>query len=730
MSRRAIDPAHRSWTGVATLSVTLLVAACGGGSGTATPDSVADLDVVTATTGAIEDENDVVATTEPANEGELAPDVSDTAWARFEELAGEQGDTPEVALVEFAVTFGSIDGVDTSAIGPADDSWHPTYTPVVEGVVHHWDAYSDDVRSQVALRFAEYLGLVEPEGFARSGQTVRPALEWDEAVEWLPIARAAEAWLDGQLDVDVDLDYELRLLPGSSGVGASTEPSTGTATESVITDWIDDVLGIDVPSYVGESCVITLRDVEALDDRSRRGAIAHELFHCWSIDFLGVGRHMSTPGWVQEGLATWVGEVYVGGSPYMAGRWPQYLASGADVGQWNLFPSEYTALGFWSTIDSFTGDLFDHIPDVMLAATSDIAAYETVLGLLDGEESASIAAAAANRPSFGSLWQQFGPGAPGYGRGSRTATTLAPGGAPVEWQTGIGGQTNRTLKVGDHDDWVVVDVAVSGGGRLRWVGGPEIVVTAGARNQAFCLDGPCVCPDGSPARDGLEAISSTELVAATTGATVPTDVRIAALTSDDLCAPECPETPGVAAGDASASDVGGGGDGSPTGGSPTAGPADPDCTGELDPCLVGTWLADREQTVVYAARTYLGAGVSPQYNGGELRWVLGADGSFAEIATAIDLSATIEGIEGRQVFDRTLLGTWQIIDRGRVLVTPTSMDTDIRQFVAGIPLPPVSSSLGAADLDPGEFVYTCTDASLVLDVVPVWAPPSAWTRLG
>ncbi len=81
------------------------------------------------------------------------------------------------------------------------------------------------------------------------------------------------------------------------------------------------------------------------------------------------------------------------------------------------------------------------------------------------------------------------------------------------------------------------------------------------------------------------------------------------------------------------------------------------------------------------------------------------------------------------MFDRTLLGTWQIVD-GRVLVTPTSMDTTLQQFVAGIPLPPSSSSLGPDDLDPGEFTYTCTDTTLVLDVVPVWAPPSNWTRAG
>jgi hypothetical protein len=50
--------------------------------------------------------------------------------------------------------------------------------------------------------------------------------------------------------------------------------------------------------------------------------------------------------------------------------------------------------------------------------------------------------------------------------------------------------------------------------------------------------------------------------------------------------------------------------------------------------------------------------------------------------------------------------------------------------VGGIALPPASSSLGPADLDPGEFSYTCTDSTLVLDVVPVWAPPSNWTRAG
>ncbi len=702
------------------VGVAMGIAACGGGSGTSSSGPTAvTTDFVVTTTEAAE----VAPTTAQEDEGDLGPDVTDTAWARFETLRSEQGDTAELALVEFAVTFGPIEGVDTSAVGPADESWHPTYTPVVEGVVHHWDEYADDVRDQVALRFAEYLGLAEPQGFAIPQRIVRPMLDWDEAVEWLPIARAAEQWLDEQLPVDVDLDYELRLLPGSSGVGASTEPTTGTAAESVITDWVDDVLGIDVPSYVGESCVITLRDVEVLDDRSRRGAIAHELFHCWSIDFLGVGRHMSTPGWVQEGIATWVGEVYVGGSPYMAGRWPQYLASGAAAGVWNLFPSEYTAIGFWSTIDSFTGDLFAHVPDVMEAATSDVTAFEAVLGLLDGEEAASIAAAAANRPSFGPLWQQFGPGAPGYGRGSRTPTMLGPGGVSAEWQTGIGGQTNRTLVVGEHDDWVVVDVAVSGSGRLRWVGGPDIIVTAGARNPLFCLDGPCVCPDGSPARDGLEALSSTELVAATTGALVPTDVRIAASTSDDLCAPECPEATGGSAGDASAYDAS-------AGGSPTASAGDADCTGTLDPCLIGTWLADRDQTVIYAARTYLGAGVSPQYNSGELRWEFGADGSFAEIATAIDLSATIDGIEGRQVFDRALVGTWRIIDDGGVLVEPTSMETTIQQFVAGIPLPPASSSLGPADLDEGGFTYACSDATLTLDVIPVWAPPSDWSRVG
>jgi hypothetical protein len=290
----------------------------------------------------------------------------------------------------------------------------------------------------------------------------------------------------------------------------------------------------------------------------------------------------------------------------------------------------------------------------------------------------------------------------------------------------VGAQSNRSLRVADRSEWLVVEVGVSGSARGAWTRGPELLVPGASRVTSYCLDGPCVCPDGNPAVEGLVDAAG-ELVLATTGGTTATETTVRALAEADLCAPDCSEllASAGAVGDAS-------GDGTAAGDAGGAASAPPEECLELDPCVVGTWLADPTETAAFALATFQFAPVTPTFLGGTLRFEFAGDGTFREVAEGIRLSVTIDGITGEQTYDRVVTGTWYVAGDGVLRTIPASQVTDIQQSIAGIATPPIRTEVGAEGLTAADFGYTCSPTSLALThaAAAVWSFPQQWTRVG
>ena len=60
-------------------------------------------------------------------------------------------------------------------------------------------------------------------------------------------------------------------------------------------------------------CRISLTpNAQKLNPNSKeiRSTLTHELFHCFTIDLIGINANLDLPKWIKEGAASWVGEDY------------------------------------------------------------------------------------------------------------------------------------------------------------------------------------------------------------------------------------------------------------------------------------------------------------------------------------------------------------------------------------------------------------------------------------
>ncbi len=109
-----------------------------------------------------------------------------------------------------------------------------------------------------------------------------------------------------------------------------------------------------------------LRTDPSFDETAVRGALAHEMFHCFQFATLGwkIPGAVGVPNWVTEGQATWVGEAVVGGSTIGRDWWATYLVSPNQ----SLWSRSYDAVGFFFHMQELGFAPWLHV-DAMLHAS-------------------------------------------------------------------------------------------------------------------------------------------------------------------------------------------------------------------------------------------------------------------------------------------------------------------------------------------------------------------------
>ncbi len=493
------------------LALLLLMAACSGG----------DSDSGTTST---------VAPTAPAKD---AGTSYDQLMERFAATDGTV--TPELALTAFALQFGDVPG----SLNLARDGSEPrSGTNAIRWVVSVWDDLSVAQQEAVEVRIARYLGSTAETTAASDASTgsrdlasVEPRFMHaadptpEEQEFWDGLARDAAQKVRERLG-GVSLAYDIVLVDEVAGGDAETGPST------VILPFL--------PSLTNDSCRIAVGEARRFpDDAQKQSAMYHEMFHCWSlINSDSLFAWSDTPGWYQEGVASWVGESLAGGSAYSASWWPRYLLPRQSDRIYPMFIEEYSAIGFWSSVDAaLGGGLWGEILSLNRVAEGGDNAdlMNAVLARIGPNALAGIPAEAAMRTDWGTNWIMSGPGLRGGGRISNEITidegvpdgiSVAPG-----WQQ----LQSFSLNLPDPSTPTIVEIAGRGWISGRWNTGEEFIITA-AETLVFCA-GECACADGTSIAGARVLPPGTDTLAAAMigGPATGSAIEVAMTSSDEEC---------------------------------------------------------------------------------------------------------------------------------------------------------------------------------------------------
>lgn len=526
------------------LVLVFAVAACSSDASTSSTTPAPDLDQPTTTATAASQ------TTTPGSPPITPPaDIDTSSYGRLLE-ARDTGDIPAttLALSEFALQFGPVPG----ALDLTQDGSQPgSATGAIQSVFAVWDELDETQRSAVAERLRPWLSQLEAgTGSANTHRVAfvpAPMTATLTLADMTTIAEAAETEITSHLGGD--LDYSIVILESDPATGdLVTSPTGPFLVHRAEFARIAEELGIDYSPTISQCTIVAGPTALGLVQPEINSALAHELFHCWSqTTSPDLAAHVATPGWYQEGVASWVGETFAGGSAYSTNWWSFYLSQPI----YQLYAREYSAIGFWSWLDEEGGvDLWSAIPDLHgVAMTGDdsalfLAATQAIdPGLLTG-----LGAGRFRQASWGGPWDMSGPGI----RGRHVSDPLPlPVGESRGAEAAAGTLTAVTFTRPTAGADQVLGVTISGTGtwRARWSEGTEVFGEGPATTERWCLNQPCECPDGTSIL-GYEALpAGADLIdiAATGGADV---TSVAEVTVEDLCTDDSTEP--AEPGDASA----------------------------------------------------------------------------------------------------------------------------------------------------------------------------------
>lgn len=264
------------------------------------------------------------------------------------------------------------------------------------------------------------------------------------------------------------------------------------------------------PSGRMDTCLITLMvEGELLPTVARDSLLAHEVYHCFQIELLGIEGQARLPEWLKEGSATWVGETFAGGSVASESHWKSYLETSKS-----LLERDYDAIGFFAHLHNKGVNLWRELDDLLQLPSTLAFAQAARDGGDDFLQTWPMGL--ARRTDLGPGWDADGPGI--LPRTIRRAeqSVIATAGSPF----------SQTLDPADQRliqfflfPGEVVRVQVSGYGALRWLErGGDTTRFSNHFSQSFCVGESCRCADGSqppgvqsvPGNAALLAVTSTE----------------------------------------------------------------------------------------------------------------------------------------------------------------------------------------------------------------------------
>lgn len=300
-----------------------------------------------------------------------------------------------------------------------------------------------------------------------------------------------------------------------------------------------------------DTCTLLISDTLAASGSHRLDTyLAHELFHCFQFERIGIEAARALPLWIKEGSAVFAAEELLGAAGSERDYWIEYL-----TGKLPLFARSYDAVGFFFHLKARDLNAWHGIRDMLDAGAS--RAFATAVSQLGTPGMQTWPMALARRPDLGSEWDTRAVALPSVAREMDPVLLTAIPSARIE----IPGAHQLLIHLA-FPSRKVLNFSSSGQGGIRWypsgTTGHTDKFAAGATGK-YCLGDSCRCPDGSWP-EGVQSVPpSSEVGDALIAVTAAT--RRATLNLS-MTEPEC--TPELAT------------------------------TGlDHDRCVVGTWVADQ-----------------------------------------------------------------------------------------------------------------------------------------
>jgi hypothetical protein len=416
------------------------------------------------------------------------------AWqAVLDQVRPDGTVTAQTALQAFSVAIAPLPGV---SVPPGEAGQIPSGTVALRWLVSHWKEISSQQRDAAAVAVPELKAVRLTNGGVAAVINV-PA----------DLRRAAPKRSDffytqmaEQTAKDIGAKVGLTLgIPITAKVG---QPQQGTsAAETGVYNSSGGLSG--TPG----KCVITVSpagDAYLGDDVG--AVIAHEVWHCFEGVIGGLGLYWSptTPAWITEGEAEWVGASMYPNAPINSMFWPNYL----NAPEVSLFQRSYTAIGFYSQLGSAGTDVWSKLAPIIQAKNSVaafVAAGATQDAFLDRWSSGYARDALRGAP-----WDIVGPGVTSD-RAKGNALPVADGAsAPVS----AAAYTNSVYEISD-DSAEVLLIAVAGHARVSDATIKDYLVQGAG---AFChrVNG-CTCPNQASDESPMLALPGPDIVLAVTG---------------------------------------------------------------------------------------------------------------------------------------------------------------------------------------------------------------------
>lgn len=421
-----------------------------------------------------------------------------SAWQQVLAQIGPDGTvTADTALQAFSLAIGPLPGVTVPA-GPIGSI--RSGSGAVRWLVGHWKDITEAQRAEAIRLIPELAGVGKPPIGDRSpadaklvtytGGVFAPS---KPPIYWTTLAYAMAAEIETHTHLHLDLT-----ITAAEGL---TQKVT-SAAETVVLNAQGGYTG-----KASKKCVITVsaggaaQDFVVLEDM-----MGHEIWHCYQGQIRGPDWYYSTstPTWLIEGQAEWVGDALR--PTTQAPSWDDYIPSPGKT----LFSRSYDALGFYAHLTQSGIETWDVLVNMLQADDNDVARFEASGATSDGFLD-TWASSFFRQPAVGPAWELEGPGLPSRAGPGRLVLAAANGettpfSAPA--------YTNSIFSLSSNAD--IVSFAIHGHVRLGDPGHGQEYVLAGT---SFCTkDGGCICPPGT-AFDGAppNPLSAETLLAVTGG---------------------------------------------------------------------------------------------------------------------------------------------------------------------------------------------------------------------